>query len=123
MHGLQDMDVNEIQCEQDGVTRRTGREAIQLLQEPFPERVIPPSGCSKVAVQIMQFNVVGFSVLWEFLKPKIYANWPTVTYASEKEIGRSVNKIHPHSCKMVMEKFSTKECVCVSKAVETICPV
>ena len=67
---------------------------------------------SELAPYILWFNTIRFIFMRGYLKSKVYVNKPTTTRALQEEIKRCINEIQPHLCKMVMENFDKRVCIC-----------
>ena len=72
---LEDMDVDDVYLQQDGATCHTSGEAIGLLREKFPGRMIsrksdynwPPRSCDLTPLDFF---------LWGYMKDKVYGYAP-----------------------------------------------
>ncbi|GFS70844.1 uncharacterized protein TNCV_2897791 [Trichonephila clavipes] len=104
---LNNHDVQELWCQQDGATCHTARATIDLLKDTFGDRLIsrfgpvnwPPRSCDLTPLDYF---------LWGYVKSLIYADKPQTLDHLEDNIRRVIDDIRPQMLEKVNEKWTSR---------------
>ncbi|GFV78561.1 transposable element Tc3 transposase [Trichonephila clavipes] len=102
---LNNHDVQELWFQQDGATCHTARATIDLLKDPFGDRLIsrfgpvnwPPRSCDLTPLDYF---------LWGYVKSLVYADKPQTLDHLEDNIRRVIADIRPQMLEKVIENWT-----------------
>ena len=101
---LGDMDVDDVYFQKDGATCHTSGEAIGLLREKFPGRVISQNGYYKCPPRSYDFTPLNV-FLWSCVEDKLYADVPLLIQELKEKICAVIDAIKPQMCENLMGNF------------------
>ncbi|GFT31987.1 uncharacterized protein TNCV_3468411 [Trichonephila clavipes] len=104
---LNNHDVQELWFQQDGATCHTARATIDLLKDPFGDRLIsrfgpvnwPPRSCDLTPLDYF---------LWGYVKSLVYADKPQTLDYLEDNIRRVIADIRPQMLEKVIENWTSR---------------
>jgi hypothetical protein len=98
--------------QQDGATAHTPRNAMRVLKDMFPARVISRRGIIEWPARLPDLNACDF-FLWGYLKSKVYERKPRTAMDLKQNIRDEVAAISPTMLQRVMQNFQKRlrECV------------
>ncbi|GFV85077.1 uncharacterized protein TNCV_3320151 [Trichonephila clavipes] len=104
---LNNHDVQELRCQQDGATCHTARATIDLLKDTFGDRLIsrfgpvnwPPRSCDLTPLDYF---------LWGYVKSLVYADKPQTLDHLEDNIRRVIADIRPQMLEKVIENWTSR---------------
>ncbi|GFW00431.1 uncharacterized protein TNCV_692701 [Trichonephila clavipes] len=116
---LNNHDVQELWFQQDGATCHTARATIDLLKDPFGDRLIsrfgpenwPPRSCDLTPLEFF---------LWGYVKSLIYADKPQTLDHLEDNIRRAL-PIYGHKCWKKSSKIGRPDWTTFEPAVAVLC--
>ena len=92
---LEDMDVDDVCCQQGGATCNISVETIGLLREKFPGRVISRNGDYKWPPKLCDLTPLDF-FLWSYIKDKFYADASQSVQKLKEKIRAVIDGIELH---------------------------
>ena len=110
---LEDMDVDDVYCQQDGATCHTSGETIGLLHKKFPGRVISWNGDYNWPPRSYDLTLLDF-FLWGYVKDKVYAGVPQSIQELKKKIRAVIDEIKSQMWENVMGNFMKRAWSCKS---------
>ncbi|GFV85061.1 putative transposable element [Trichonephila clavipes] len=104
---LNNHDVQELRCQQDGATCHTARATIDLLKDTFGDRLIsrfepvnwPPRSCDLTPLDYF---------LWGYVESLVYADKPQTLDHLEDNIRRVIADIRPQMLEKVIENWTSR---------------
>ncbi|GFX16176.1 uncharacterized protein TNCV_4704311 [Trichonephila clavipes] len=99
---LNNHDVQELWFQQDGATCHTARATIDLLKDPFSDRLISRFGPVNWPPRSWDLTPLDYS-LWGYVKSLVYADKPQTLDHLEDNIRRVIADIRPQMLEKVIE--------------------
>jgi hypothetical protein len=90
--------------QQDGAMAHTARNAMRVLKDRFPARVISQRGTVEWPARSPDLSACDF-FLWGYLKIKVYENKPRTTMDLKQNIRDQVAAVSPTMLQRVMQNF------------------
>lgn len=100
--------------QQDGAPAHTAREAMNLLREFFPDRIISKNGDFPWPPRSPDMTPPDF-FLWGYLKSKVYVNKPKSLRALKNNIRNEISKIPVEMLEKVMENAEKRVHACIKE--------
>ena len=96
---------------QTALCTNTSGEAIGLLREKFPGRVISRNGDYNWPPRSCDLTTLDF-VLWGYVNDKVYGDTPQSIQELKKKIRAIIDEIVPQMCENAMENFMKRAWSC-----------
>ena len=101
---LDELDINDMWFQQDGVTSDTARVTVDLLKGKFSERVLSRNGPIEWPPRSCDLTTLDF-FLWGHIKSLVYANKPATLDDFKDNIQREIANVPVEMCARVVETW------------------
>ena len=101
---LDELNINDMCFQQDGVTSHTAYVTIDLLKGKLGERVISRNGLVEWPPRSCDLTPLDF-FLWDYVKSLVYANKPATLEDLKDNIQREIDNVPVEMCARVVENL------------------